>query len=93
MITVCKGIPGGSGAHRVADPDDLIAGICNTCEKLLTSAKSWGSSTEVAARNNRNSGNSVGIHLPGSLDPATRTRGASLPKNKPSEWRNYPDAD
>jgi len=50
-------------------------------------------------RNNRTSGNSVNIALPGSLDFPDRKGGrpkgaASMHKEKPgpTEWRNYPDA-
>ncbi len=79
MIAICKGIPGGTGAHRVADLDDLIAGICEQCEKSLTGAKSWGSASPAQAKAN------------GKGSPMVINERKHKSKTQKDEWRNYPD--
>lgn len=73
MITICKGIPG-SQPHKVADPDDLIAGICESCEKALTGTKSWGSASPAQAKSNQSG---VGIVFSDKhQEPKPRVRGS-----------------
>lgn len=84
MSYICRGIPGGSGSHKVSDPDDLIAGICEACVHLLTSAKSWGSAAPVAAKAN-GKGSPIVINEKKHV-VKSRRKAAGL-----AVWRDYPD--
>lgn len=57
-MNICIGIPGGPPSHRTTD--DLVAGICPTCELSLTSGLSWGNQlhavSEVKQRGGRKGG-------------------------------------
>lgn len=83
MITICRGIPGGSGLHRVSDPDELIAGICSACQASLFAAKGWGSQS-----NGEGTAESVIA-----LRVAGGKKSAKNMNNRPAgrAFRNYPD--
>jgi hypothetical protein len=90
-MTFCKGIPS-VPAHKVDNADDLIAGICSSCETLLTSAKSWGSSSPVAESKKQNYYKGSGIIF--SEKAVGRAKGSARPPKKiasnTARWRNYP---
>lgn len=90
MIAICKGIPGNSTPHKVANPDDLIAGICESCEKALTGTKSWGSASPAQAK-----ANSSGSPIVLSGKPKPRVKNGGRPTQKTgsntTRWRNLPN--
>jgi hypothetical protein len=61
-MTFCVGIPGGNGAHKVSDTEILVAGICEACESLLTSTRSWGSAAPVAGKGSGGKGPGIVIN-------------------------------
>ena len=91
-MNYCKGIPG-EQIHRT--DEELIGGICPTCEDKLITTRSWGSASPAQAKNS-GKGSGIIINYAKHHEPKPRIKGGGRPTQKLKagsgvRWRNYPE--